>query len=123
MPLRGVYARSGKLTMKLKVMRHLGDGWYANKIILLRDPEDEEYPSIGGEIDPAHRGWHVTELPEHELPALLGKLLSAWAYKLANPEFRVADEQDGAALKFEVPIIVERLERIEDIDDEELTEI
>jgi hypothetical protein len=50
-----------KLTMKRKVLRHLGDGWHANKVILLRDPEHEKYPYIGGDIDPAHRGWHLTE--------------------------------------------------------------
>jgi hypothetical protein len=59
--------------------------------------------------------------PEHELPALISKLLSAWAYKLAHPDFSVANEQDGAALKFLAPITPERLERVEDIDDEELT--
>jgi len=60
--------------------------------------------------------------PEHELPALMSKLLSAWAYKLAHPDFSVANEQDGAALKFKAPIAFERLERIEDIDDDQLTE-
>jgi hypothetical protein len=35
------------LTMKRKVMRHLGDGEHESKIVLLRDPEDEHYPDLG----------------------------------------------------------------------------
>ncbi len=58
--------------------------------------------------------------PETELPALMSKLLSVWAYKSAHPKFSIADERDGAALKFEAPIAFERLERIEDIDDGKL---
>jgi hypothetical protein len=50
-----------KLTMKRKVLRHLGDGWYANKVVLLRDPQDEQYPYIVTNKDRSHRGWRVTE--------------------------------------------------------------
>lgn len=35
------------LTMKRKVMRHLGDGHWASTTILLRDPDDENYPYTG----------------------------------------------------------------------------
>jgi hypothetical protein len=59
-----------KLTMKRKVMRHLGDGWHAHKIILLRDPEDEKYPDISGEKDPAYRGWHVAEFVGNHLDCI-----------------------------------------------------
>jgi hypothetical protein len=60
--------------------------------------------------------------PEHGLPALMSKLLSAWAYRLTHPEFSPANERDGAALKFNAPIAPERLERIEGINDDELIE-
>jgi hypothetical protein len=35
------------LTMKRKVMRHLGDGEDESRTVLLRDPDDERYPYLG----------------------------------------------------------------------------
>lgn len=55
----------------------------------------------------------------HELPVLHRKLIEAWAYKIANPQFSVADERDTTALKFMAPIPANHLV-IEDIDDTEL---
>lgn len=49
------------LAMKRKVMRHVGDGWRDNRIVLLRDPEDKNYPYTNGNADPKQRGWCVTE--------------------------------------------------------------
>jgi hypothetical protein len=60
-------ALRAKFTIKRKVMRHLGDGWHSQKIILLRDPEDENYPHINGDNNPAHRGWHVAEFTGNHL--------------------------------------------------------
>jgi hypothetical protein len=69
-----------KLTMKRKVMRHLGDGWHDHKIILLRDPEDEKYPTIGEEQDPAHRGWHVAEFAGNHLDCMKLNWRKFYAY-------------------------------------------
>jgi len=63
-------ALRARLTMKQKVMRHLGDGWHNHKIILLRDPEDERYPNIDDGKDPAHRGWHVAEFSGNHLDCI-----------------------------------------------------
>lgn len=35
------------LTMKRKVIRHLGDGQWASKTVLLRDSDDQKYPYFG----------------------------------------------------------------------------
>jgi hypothetical protein len=51
------------------------------------------------------------------LPALLGMMLSAWAFRLVKPDYSVAKERHGTALKFPAPISAQQLERIEDIDD------
>jgi hypothetical protein len=53
----------------------------------------------------------------NEIPNLLRMLITAWAYKVAKPDFALASERDTAALKFRGPIAAERIERIEDIDD------
>jgi hypothetical protein len=54
---------------------------------------------------------------EHELPGLLCKLLWAWAYKIAEPQYSVANERDGSALQFKGCIPPDRLEII-DVEDE-----
>jgi hypothetical protein len=73
-------ALRARLTIKRKVMRHLGDGWHNNKIILLRDPEDENYPYIDDEKDPAHRGWHVAEFAGNRLDGIKLKWRRFYAY-------------------------------------------
>jgi hypothetical protein len=60
-------------------------------------------------------------LPEYELPDLLRKLLSAWAYKTAKPRFSVAKECDPSSLTFKGCIPPGRLE-IVDVEDAELAE-
>jgi hypothetical protein len=59
--------------------------------------------------------------PEHELPGLLGKILSAWAYKVAEPQFSVAEEHDSSSLRFDGCIPPGRLEII-DVEDAQLAE-
>lgn len=56
-------------------------------------------------------------LREGEMPGLLGMLITAWAYKVAKPDFSPANERDSSALKFKGTIAAQRLERIEVIDD------
>jgi hypothetical protein len=58
--------------------------------------------------------------PANEMPDLLRKLVTAWAYKVGKPEFSLANEEDSSALKLKGPIVAQRLERIEDIGDEAL---
>jgi hypothetical protein len=53
----------------------------------------------------------------NEIPGLLGMLITAWAYRVAHPEFSPANEKDGTALKFKGPIGAQRLECIKNIDD------
>jgi hypothetical protein len=59
-------------------------------------------------------------LRANEIPNLLRMLITAWAYKVAKPDFSPATEEDGSALKFRGAIAAERIERIEDIDDRTL---
>jgi hypothetical protein len=59
-----------KLTMKRKVLRHLGDGWHDNKVILLRDPEDANYPYINDDKEHAHLGWWLTEFGGNHLDCI-----------------------------------------------------
>jgi hypothetical protein len=73
-------ALRAKLTMKRKVMRHLGDGWHSQKIILLRDPEDGDYPYISGDKDSTHRGWHVVEFAGNHLDCLKLNWRKFYAY-------------------------------------------
>ncbi len=54
---------------------------------------------------------------DNEIPNLLRMLITAWAYKVAKPDFSPANERDGSALKFKGPIAALRIEHIEDIDD------
>jgi hypothetical protein len=53
------------LTMKRKVMRHLGDGEHVSKIVLLRDPEDEHYPFLGEDARENYR-WCVSTFGGNE---------------------------------------------------------
>jgi hypothetical protein len=55
-----------------------------------------------------------------DLPGLIGLLVSAWAFRLANPAFTVVSQKDASALRFPAPIGPDRIVRIEDIDDAEL---
>jgi hypothetical protein len=59
------------LTMKRKVMRHLGE--YGSKTVLLRDPEDEHYPCLGEDGRESYR-WCVSTFDGHET----GHIEIAW---------------------------------------------
>jgi hypothetical protein len=73
-------ALRAKLTMKRKVMRHLGEGWNDNKLILLRDPSDENYPYIEPDDDPKARNWHVVSFVGNHLDCIKLKWGSFYAY-------------------------------------------
>ena len=53
------------LTMKRKVMRYLGDGEWASKTVLLRDPEDDNYPFLGDNAREHYR-WCVNSFCGNE---------------------------------------------------------
>jgi hypothetical protein len=64
-------ALRAKLAMKRKVMRCLGDGWNENKVILLRDPEDERYPYIDNSKDGRKKySWCLTEFRGNEVDCI-----------------------------------------------------
>lgn len=58
--------------------------------------------------------------PDTGLPSLLGLLLQAWAYKEANPGFKVASQKDCTAARFHGVIGAHRIEVIQGIQDVEL---
>lgn len=57
--------------------------------------------------------------PGHQMPSLLSKLFSAWAFSLSHKSFSVASQRDSVALRFPGPISADRLV-IEDIPDDML---
>lgn len=59
-------------------------------------------------------------VPNGELPALLGLLLNAWAFKQAHPEFTVTSLRDCTAARFDGPVSATLIENIEEVDDSSL---
>jgi hypothetical protein len=67
------------LTMKRKVMRHLGDGEHESKTVLLRDPEDEHYPHLGEDARENYR-WCVSTFGGNETGHIKIKWRSFYAF-------------------------------------------
>lgn len=55
--------------------------------------------------------------PREDLPSLINCFLGAWAYRKAHPKFTVVSQRDLVALRFPAPILANRIERIEAVDD------
>lgn len=60
-------------------------------------------------------------VPNGELPALLGLLINAWAFRQAHPEFSVASLRDCTAARFDGPVPATLIENIERVDDSSLS--
>jgi hypothetical protein len=73
-------ALRAKLTMKRKAMRHLGDRWHDNKMILLRDPENEDYPYVEDGLEYRTRAWQVVEFTGHRLDCIKLRWRSFYAF-------------------------------------------
>jgi hypothetical protein len=57
-----------------------------------------------------------------DLPSVIDSFLSAWAYKKSHPAFEVVKLRDAVAARFPAPILADRIERIEPVDDALLPE-
>jgi hypothetical protein len=54
---------------------------------------------------------------KEDLPSVIDSFLSAWAYKKSHPTFEVVKLRDAVAARFPAPILADRIERIEPVDD------
>ncbi len=55
--------------------------------------------------------------PSEDLPSLINSFLGAWAYRKSHPKFTVVAQRDSIALRFLAPILADRIEHIELVDD------
>lgn len=55
------------LTMKRKALRYLGEGEHSSRTILLRDPEDDQYPYLEEGASLENLPWHVAAFSGNEL--------------------------------------------------------
>jgi hypothetical protein len=60
--------------------------------------------------------------PREDLPSLIDCFLGAWAFKKSHPEFEVVQLRDAVAARFPAPILADRIEKIEPVDDALLPE-
>lgn len=54
------------------------------------------------------------------LPSLMSSLLSAWAYRQANPQYTIRQERDDVAGWFHGPVKADRIDRFEGLTDADL---
>ena len=89
------------MTMKRKVMRHLGEGEYGSTVILLRDPEAENYPYRGQALHEKY-GWCVRMFSGNDVGNIKVQWRSFYAFL---DEDRItwdyANIQDGITTDFE----------------------
>jgi hypothetical protein len=58
--------------------------------------------------------------PPEGLPSVIERFLGAWAYRKSHPSFKVTTRRDSVAARFPAPIVADRIERIEPVDDAQL---
>jgi hypothetical protein len=117
-----LYGCNHYLTHGAEVDQHIANAIFpdGSGLALLQSSRSAKLVSFTAPFPEAAVAANPYGFPANEMPGLLGKLVTAWAYKIAKPDFSLANEEDGAALRFKGPIPPQRIERIEDIDDEAL---
>jgi hypothetical protein len=117
-----LYGCNHYLTHGAEVDQHIAQALFPGDsgLDLLARARRAKIVSFTAPFPDAARAANPYGFPSHDLPALIGLLISAWAFRLARPTFTVVSQRETAALRFPALIGPERIERIEDIDDVEL---